>query len=91
MFLKQEIDLFTFGDIEIAGLLKKDVKKDLSKIVTLDKIVTSKKILNNILKDHLVKQAYNDKDKNNMLTQLLMKLLYNVLKTSITGFAIYHP
>lgn len=73
------------------------LKKNISKVVIFDefiifnKVVTSKKIPSNIQKGQPIMQAYNDKDKNFMLMQLLTKLLYGVLKADNYCFAIYHP
>lgn len=41
-------------------------------------------------KNHLIEQAYKEKDKNLMLMQLLTKLLYNVPEASKKSFATYH-
>lgn len=64
---------------------------DSDKVVTPNKDVTPKEILSNIQKNHLVIQAYNHKDKNLMLTQLLTKLVYSVSEIGNHYFAIYHP
>ena len=70
--------------------------KDVSKVfipeefVASDKVVTPEKILSDAQKGHPVVQAYNDKDKNLMLTQLPTKLLHGVSEVGNHRFANHH-
>ena len=64
---------------------------DPEKFVTSDKVVTPEEIPSDKQKGHPAIQAYNDKDKNIMLTQFPTKLHDDVPKASTTSFATYHP
>ena len=88
-----KFDTLTDKNTEITGLLEKDVSKVVTpkEFVTPDKVVTPEEIPSDTQKGHPVIQAYNDKDKNLMLTQLSTKLLYGVPEAGNHCFAIYHP
>lgn len=59
----------TDKNTKIIRLFEKNVSKVIipKKFVILNKVVNPKKILNNIQKDYLIIQAYNNKDNNFIL------------------------
>ena len=60
------------------------------KFVTSNKVVAPKEIPSDKQKGHFIIQAYNDKDKNIIITYFSTKLHNDVPKTSTIYFAIYY-
>lgn len=83
----------TNKNTKIIGLFEKNISKVVTfkEFIIPNKVVISKKIVNNIQKSCSIIQAYNDKDNNLILIQLSTKLLDDIPETGNYYFAIYYP